>query len=367
MDHFSWKTPVLFALALVIIGREGAAQDAACPVGVNVNSFQDFGAADQQKIVEQLKGSGVRCVRTALRPDAKNLDLAKGLQAAGIGLVLVLGPECSPDAPLRPADAARHLRSARPLSYADPERSRISYEALFAKLDEKGVVLTGVELGNEINWTDFNGDFPIPGQGKAFTLQDLSQDPEARRVAQGLLQYLKVLAVLKDVRDHSKLNRQAPIISAGMAAVNGGPWQQKLQIDSVSIPATYAFLRAHGLDDLVDGYGVHDYPAVVPAGDKAAAARRAAELDELIFPPGNAKPYWLTEWGFASTAASSADDQTRARSVTEVRTYLLHLYEQRRLGGIFWYVWNEPDHNSIYRQGALVEAGRRAIAPMPAR
>ena len=228
-------------------------------------------------------------------------------------------------------------------------------------------MLTGVELGNEINWTDFNGDFPIPVQGKAFTLQDLSQDPEARRVAQGLLQYLKVLAVLKDVRDHSKLNRQAPIISAGMAAVNGGPRQQKLQIDSVSIPATYAFLRAHGLDDLVDGYGVHDYPAVVPAGDKAAAARRAAELDELIFPPGNAKPYWLTEWGFASTAASSADDQTRARSVTEVRTYLLHLYEQRRLGGIFWYVWNEPDHNSIYRQGALVEAGRRAIAPMPAR
>jgi hypothetical protein len=36
-----------------------------------------------------------------------------------------------------------------------------------------------------------------------------------------------------------------------------------LRIDGVTIPANYAFLRAHGLDNLVDGYGVHDYPPVV--------------------------------------------------------------------------------------------------------
>jgi sugar phosphate isomerase/epimerase len=83
-------------------------------------------------------------------------------------------------------------------------------------LSLKGVVLAGVELGNEINWTDFNGDFPIPGQGKSFTFDDLSRDPEARQVAQGFLQYLKVLAVLKEVRDHSKLNqhRMKPKLAA---------------------------------------------------------------------------------------------------------------------------------------------------------
>jgi len=169
------------------------------------------------------------------------------------------------------------------------------------------------------------------------------------------------------VRDHSKLNQHAPIISAGMAAVSGGPWQQKLGVDGVSIPATYAFLRAHGLDKLVDGYGVHDYPPVVKPGDKAAAAQRIAKLDQSIFPPGNAKPYYLTEWGFPSTAKSSAEDQTRTRSVAEIRTYFLHLFRQGRLGGIFWYVWNEPDNDSIYRGGVLMDAGKQAIAPMPAR
>ena len=55
------------------------------------------------------------------------------------------------------------------------------------------------------------------------------------------------------------------------------------------------YLRAHGLDKLVDGYGVHDYPPAVKAGDKAAIAARNVQLDRTIFPPGNAKPYWLTE------------------------------------------------------------------------
>lgn len=332
--------------------------------GVNVNSFQNFDAAQQESIVQQLVSSGVHCVRTSLRPDDKNLHLAKELQDKGIGLVLVPGAEFPPNTPSRPADTKRNMRSALPLSAADPERSRASYQSLFDKLDANGIVLAGIELGNEINWTDFNGDFPVPGQGKAFTLADLSRDPEAQKVARGLLQYLKVLAALKEVRDHSRLNQHTPIISAGMAAVTGGAWQQKLGVDGVSIPATYAYLRAHGLDKLVDGYGVHYYPPEVKPGDKAAAAQRLATLENDIFPPGNAKPYWLTEWGFPSTATSSSGDQSRARSVTEMRAYFQGLFKQRRLAGIFWYVWNEPDRDSIYRNGALLEAGKLATAPV---
>lgn len=364
MHRVSWK--ILFVLALAMPWQPGRAQETKCAVGVNVNSFQNFSAADQQVIVEQLKRSGVRYVRTSLRPDDKNMTLAKNLQAAGIGLIVVPGPQFAPNAQQRPADAKTHMRSAMPLSAADPERSRTYFQTLFDKLDEKGVVLAGVELGNEINWTDFNGDFPVPGQGKAFNLEDLSRNPEAKKVAQGFLQYLKVLAALKEVRDHSKLNKHAPIISAGMAAVTGGEWQKNLKVDGVSIPATYAFLRAHGLDELVDSYGVHDYPPVVKAGDKDALAKRNAQLDQQIFPAGNAKPYYLTEWGFSSKATTSAEDKDRARSVAEMRTYLLKLDQQKRLGGIFWYVWNEPDADSIYRGGSVMDAGKEAIAPMPA-
>jgi hypothetical protein len=141
----------LYVLALVMICQLGHAQGTKCPVGVNVNSFQNFSAADQQVIVEQLKRSGARFVRTSLRPDDKNMTLAKNLQSEGIGLVLVTGAEFCPNAPLRAADEKRHMTSAMPLSYADPERSRAYYQTVFDNLDEKGVVLAGVELGNEIN------------------------------------------------------------------------------------------------------------------------------------------------------------------------------------------------------------------------
>ena len=341
------------------------AQGIRCPVGVNVNSLQNFSAAEQEVIVTQLRQSGVRFVRTSLRPDDKNMKLAKTLESDGIGLVLVTGPLFSPNAPLRPADPKRHMRSAMPLSHADPERSRAYYRTVFDKLDAYGVTLTAVEFGNEVNWPDFNGDFPVPGQGRAFTLEDLSHDPEAKRVARGFLEYLKVLAVLKQVRDHSRLNRHTPIITAGMATGSGGSWQQHLQLDSVSIPTTYAFLRAHGLDDLVDGYGVHTYPPQVKPGDEVAAAQRRAQLDKYVFPPGNPKPYWVTEWGFPSVATSSANDQSRAQSVSEMRDYFSGIFRQGRLGGLFWYVWNEPDRNSIYRSGQIMEAGRRAVAPLP--
>jgi hypothetical protein len=367
MSHVTWRTSFVLILVLtsVLAWVPGFAREMVCPVGVNVNSFQNFSAADQQTIVDQLKRSGVGFVRTSLRPDDKNMNLAKNLQSEGIGLVLVVGPVFLSNAQLRPADEARHMRSAMPLSAADPERSKAYYQTVFDKLDAYGVTLTGIEDGNEINWPDFNGDFPVPGQGKAFTLDDLSHDPEARRVAEGLLQYLKVLTVLKQVRDHSKLNQHTPIISAGMATGSGSAWQQKLQLDSVSIPVTYAFLRAHGLDNLVDGYGVHTYPQPVKPGDKAALARRNAELDKDVFPPGNWKPYWLTEWGFPSAATSSTDDQARAQSVSEMRDYFVGLFRQRRLGGLFWYVWNEPDRNSIYRGNNILDAGRRAVTPMP--
>ena len=72
---------------------------------------------------------------------------------------------------------------------------------------------------------------------------------------------------------------------------------------------------------------------------------------------------WLAEWGFPSAATSSAQDQDRARSVAELRAYFLQVFREERLGGIFWYVWNEPDQDSIYLGGMIMEAGKRAVAP----
>jgi len=56
----------------------------------------------------------------------------------------------------------------------------------------------------------FNPEFPLPGEGKQFGLDDIYHDPEAQQIAKGYLQYLKVLAVLKDIRDHSNSTNTPP-------------------------------------------------------------------------------------------------------------------------------------------------------------
>jgi hypothetical protein len=100
-------------------------------------------------------------------------------------------------------------------------------------------------------------------------------DPEASAIAAGYRTYLKVMASPKELRDHSKLNQHTPIISAGLAAV-GPPspqasgWNTGL---AVSLSDTIEFMRQNGMDNLVDGYGLHLHPDGDP--HISAAARIA--------------------------------------------------------------------------------------------
>jgi hypothetical protein len=68
-----------------------------------------------------------------------------------------------------------------PLSYADPALSKAAFQSLFDQFDANGIVLAGVELGNEINWAAFNPEFPLPGEGKILTSRTCRTIPRASR------------------------------------------------------------------------------------------------------------------------------------------------------------------------------------------
>ena len=103
----------------------------------------------------------------------------------------------------------------------------------------------------ELNWATkstgplFNAESPLPGEGRILSLSDLSHDSEGKQIAKGFLQYVKIMAVLKEVRDHSRLNRSTPLISAGIVtAPDGGKLYNNKREDMVSLSATMTFLRA---------------------------------------------------------------------------------------------------------------------------
>lgn len=338
-------------------------------IGTNVVNPQRLRAEDREALLDRLQGAGVRVIRAPLAPgrnadDYRSaLDFIRRAYDRGIRTDLIVGLQWRTDAQRRPAvGALPNMWSSYPLSAADPTRFRAIFEPLFDRLEGMGIVFAALELGNEINWAGFNGDFPVPGEGKVFGREDLARDPEARRVAAGFRAYLQTLRVLKDIRDGSRLNRRTPILSAGLADPGPAGPRHGPKTDAVTIGAALEYLRENGIDALVDGYGVHTYPRV--AGGAAARLQRL-EQDALADcrPQGRGKPCWITEWGLpVEGPPCPVDDAPLSALIQEMRADFRQFVRQGRLRGILYYAWAD-DRYGVYRCGRLIAAGRLALAP----
>lgn len=332
----------------------------------------------QEAILSEMQQAGVKVVRCSLSYDDAGVAFAQRVYAHGIKILWMVGLTSAagtkwPHAP----GGFSGLWQGYPLSSIDPQRFRQTFAPMLAKLEAKGIVLAAFEPGNEINWAGFNADFNLPGEGRVLGASDLANDPEGRAVAKGYLQYLKLLAALKDIRDHSQLNRQTPIVSAGLADAGGSTWPHQRRADAVEISATLDFMRAHGLDDLVDGYGLHSYPTSVEPGTPAGSALRRQHLEqngiEECQSPGSAsgKPCWITEWGVGgANKTCPVVDANKVTLVRELRADYAQLAQQGRLKGLIFYVWhgawNAPQESaaSAFRCGSLTESGRLALMPL---
>jgi hypothetical protein len=231
------------------------------------------------------------------------------------------------------------------------------------------VRITAFELGNEINTSCCNGDLPDPGSGRELGLSELNnpKDPEGRAAADGYRAYMRVMAALKDLRDHSKLNQHTPIITAGLADWGLPAPKSPSKKTDVSLRDTIEFFQQNGMDKLVDGYGVHVYPSGDP---NRTVSARISSLEEGVFSAcTQAKSCWMTEWGFGNYDESCPFvDGARVKVIQSFRSAVEHFASEGRLAGILYYDWTEvpgkQDSWAIFRCGALTEAGKLALSPM---
>src|SRR5262249_15366734 len=137
-------------------------------------------------------------------------------------------------------------------------------------------------------------------------------------IAEGYRVYLQTLRVLKEIRDHSRLNRNTPILSAGLSDPGPPGPRPGAKADAVAITATLEYLRANGMDQLVDAYGIHTYPW---ASGKAVGRLHRLKTDTFA-ECGRAfggMPCWLTEWGFPAEATECpADDASRTALIRKI-------------------------------------------------
>jgi len=344
-------------------------------MGVNVRGYGTVSEQQQDTLILQMEKDGVKTIREAL-PNSVNGKFTHFMVSAykhGIGIVLILYPT--------QGGTGRHTSAANPsvgrmwrvpaLSDADPEGFRQWFAPQLAAIEAAGVRIAAFELGNEFNTTGYNADFPAPGSGRVLGLADLNNpnDTEAHTVAEGYRAYVKSLAVLKDMRDQSRVNKTTPIISGGLANV-GLPQSKSFNKQvATAIPDTIEFLRQNGSDGLVDGYGVHVYPN----GDiHQTMAARTAVLDyDFSACRRGTKPCWLTEWAFNNRNQSCPiNDETRVQLIQAERNAFEPFVEQERLAAIIYYSWDgdyvgqKENMGAIFRCGALTAAGKLALSPM---
>jgi hypothetical protein len=360
---------LVIVIACILFGiiTVGAALAGKLVIGINVAGVQRMSEQQQDALIEQLRKAGVNTVRTGISSLAPNQGLTNFVSNAyqhGIGTIFLVNPtEGGSGLHTRPA-IPPHNWPQPPMSDADPDGFRRWFSPLLGVLEASGVRLTAIEFGNEINNSQFNGDFTLEMTShRVLGINDLNNpgDIEGQKLAAGLRAYLKVLAALKDIRDHSRLNGKTPIISAGL--VGELPGKSDGSLDSVAGLDALQFLRQNGIDKLVDGYGIHSYPSLNP---NRTIAYRVNELDNEFFKAcsRSTKPCWLTEWGFTNGDKDCPlKDDTRAKVVSVMMQTYKILANEGRLANIMYFSWNDPSYG-IFRCGALTDAGKLALSPM---
>jgi hypothetical protein len=360
--------PVILVCGFVLIalGAMPTMSSANITIGVNIVNPQRLSRVQQDAVLNQLQAAGVHVIRVPLAPPwggdnyGPAIDFVRHAHERGIKADLIVGLQYAVGAVRRSVVKDQpEMWPSYPLSSADPVRFRAVFQPLLNRLEGLGITFAALELGNEINWAAFNGDFPIPGEERVFDSEDLSRDPEARKIADGYRAYVQTLRVLKDIRDHSRLNRDTPILSAGLSDPGFAGPRPASKADAVTIGATLEYLRANGVDTLVDAYGAHAYPWAQTAG------RRLNQLERDTLaecrPPEQGRPCWLTEWGLPG-GARPGNDMPQAALIAEMLDDFRQFVQDGRLKGLLYYAWADAEYG-IYRCGALTASGRLALDP----
>ncbi len=354
-------------LALCELSDAAAQAQSRALIGVNVTNPQWRSSEERARLLDELQSEGVTLIRVPAVPDSSGdmgptVAFIAEAYARGIRTQFNIWPAYRAGTVLRPRMAGTLATwDQAPLSSTWPALTAMVFRDYLRRLESRGVVLAGIELGNEINWTPFNGDFDVPGRGAVFDLKALETDPAARRIAAGYDAYLKALEAVKEVRNTSRLNAKTPLISAGLS--DAGPPHPPTGSgpDAVGLEATLEYLRARGLDDLVDGYGVHTY-----VGPGFSPEARLAHLATKIFSLcSQERPCWLNEWGVEwQSQACPTHDAEAQKMVSDLRRDLDHFVQKGVVAALIYYEWRGDDKKyDIYRCGGLTPTGRAALNP----
>lgn len=274
---------------------------------------------------------------------------AQGLKVL-VTLPLIDGAVSTQGAAPRPRND--RFFAAHGLSQIDPARLQQRVRDLINFAGDEGIVLAGIEIGNEMNWSGYNGDLPLQTPGAV--IGDLAELAPLDRQAfvDGLGAYVDALRIARAALDEAGMSGTTALVMGGLADINS-PFIRSSGATYIEPTKTHELLGDLGAFELIDAVGIHLYE---PLRLAMASADRAGMIETQLAGCATADygdaPCWITEFGTAEPDAGCAiDDLGRRQMLAPLSDYLSDPAAISRIGATFYYDWEGDTAFSLVRCG----------------
>ncbi|MDY0870932.1 hypothetical protein [Dongia rigui] len=341
--------------------------EAGTTIGIATANIAWEKPQDIQRSFTEIADAGFTTVRIGLKnPVAASYAALTAAKEAGLD-ILVTVPLIDGSVALEgaaPRARSKRFFKAFGLSQIDPARVEARLADLLDFVAARDIPLIGLELGNELNWSGYNGDLPLLATGQVVVShQDLAPDV-AKRFAAGIAKYRSVFEIAKAALEARPALGNVKLVSAGLADINADFIRRSgaTYIAPALVYDAYADQRVFALTDVV---GVHLYE---PLRAASRSAERPAMIDAQLRNCGatafSGRPCWITEFGSALPPQTCAPED--AQRISLLQPLLEHLAQPGRATAVpfaFYYDWDADKGFALKRCGqptALVETLSRA-------
>ncbi len=329
-------------------------------VGVNQVNTAWLTAKQREGIFSDMRASGVQAVRLNLQPPFEETRRSI-LEAHRAGLAILLVTTFSSPTFYERGTQRRPktdtVPAAYPLSRIDPIAFERFLLEFWRSLAKDGVELDGIEVGNEIDWAEFNGDLATHEGRVGF--ENLTN---SKAVKEGLLRYIAILHGVRRVREQIQVVQRTPILAAGMANIPA-QWAVRARAEALDVKQLNKWLIANGAARSIDAFAMHHYPN--PYVNDLTRRRALREAIGKCKGEGVKLGCYVTEWGVRNTQKECPiDDERRLDVVKGTRQTLDRAMLSGEVKAIFYFEWSSKSQTSIWRCGGISASGKAAIAPL---
>lgn len=344
-------------LALLIAAPAAAAEPPGFETGI---AAANIGWAKPPAMLETMDGiarAGFQSVRIGLKnPVAGTYRALDAAKAEGLSVLVTIplidGAVAKKGAEPRPRSP--HFFPAYGLTKIDPARYEARIKDLLDRIAAQDLPVIGLEIGNELNWSGYNGDLPLLEGGRVITTAADWSPAERDLFEAGLDRYVDIVARTQALLDADQRFQGIQLVTAGLADINAG-FIRKVGASYVAPSLVYDAFSARGLYTHVDAIGIHLYEPLRNAADVGDRPRMiAAQLEDCGRTDFAGHPCWITEFGAALPAKDCAPaDSRRIELMQPLFGYLSENAARVPIG--FYYDWNEDKGFSLLRCGRPTE------------